>query len=158
MKAILTLNNPLWNTPERRKILDTAVQESAIELESEIKQTILDSTPRGRLYRRGAITKRASKNNSFLRKVAGNSKRVIAGSKFHRASAKGQPFATDTGGLLNSIRAKKTAELKAKVATNKNYAPRLDDKNKLDRPFFESTAEKFKAKFKQNLEDALKNS
>jgi hypothetical protein len=132
MKARLTLNNPLWRTTQRRKILDRAVQQSALELEGEIKRTILESTPRGRIYRRGS-----------------------KGKRLHRASAPGQPPAVDTAGLINSIRAKKILDLKASVSTSKKYAPTLDDKQKLNRPFFAARAEKFKKKFKKNLAAAI---
>lgn len=157
MKATLRLNNPLWQTPERQKLLDKVVQQSGAELESEIKQAILGSVPSGRLYRRGAITKAASQKNLALglRRAQLQPKRVIAGSRFHRASAKGQAPAVDSGALLGSIRAKKVGQLSVKVATSKRYAVRLDDKNKLNRPFFESTAEKFRPKFKQNIREAI---
>ncbi len=158
MKAKLVLNNPLWQTAARRKILDKAVQDSGIELEGEIKKTILDSKPAGRLYRRGSITKNASKKNLALglRRKKGTKTRVIAGANFHRASAKGQPFANDSGQTINAIRAKRTGELKSKVAVGVKHGAILDDPNKLDRPFFRSTAEKFKPKFKENIADAIK--
>ena len=158
MKSKLTLSNPLWQTTERRAILDKAVQQSGAELENLIKRKILDSTPRGRLYRRGAINRAASKKTSGLglRRVANNPKRVIAGVTFHRASAKGQPPAVDKGELLNATRSKKTGEMRNKVANSKKYAPILDDPNGLDRPFFQSTADEFKAKFKQNIADVIR--
>ncbi len=158
MKATLKLNNPLWQTPERQKLLDKAVQQSGAELESEIKQAILGSVPSGRLYRRGATAKAASQKNLALglRRAHSQPKRVIAGSRFHRASALAQAPAVDSGALLNSIRAKKVGQLSVKVATSKRYAVRLDDKNKLNRPFFASTAEKFRPKFKGNIRDAIK--
>lgn len=148
----------MWKTPERRKLLDRAGQESAAELEGEIKQTILNSTPRGRIYRRGSITKAASKplRALGLRAVNGNPKRLIAGARFHRASAKGQPFASSTGNTLNSIRAKSTGEMKAKVSSGSRIAEILDNPNKLDRPFFKSVAEKFKPKFKANISETIK--
>ena len=157
MKATLKLNNPLWKTPERKAILSKAVQASAAELEKEIKQTILNSTPRGRLYRRGAITRAASKKNLALglRRLKGNAKRVYAGAKFHRASAKGQPFASDTGQTINAIRTRKLALLKARVAASVKHGAILDDPKKLNRPFFASVAEKFKPKFKENIQKAI---
>lgn len=131
MKSELTLNNPLWKSPQRRAMLSRTVLQSAAELESRIKRKILDSRPAGRVYGRG--------------------KR-----RFHRASARGQAPAVDTGGLLNSIRARKIGLLKAVVATSKIYAARLDDQNRLNRPFFQSEADAFRPKFKQNLLDAIK--
>lgn len=177
MKARLILNNPLWKTPERRAILDKTVQESAAQLESLIKRKILDSQPSGRVYRRGPITAGASQKNLGLglRRARNNSKLVVIGSGFHRASAPGQPPASDSGGLLNSIRAKKLAVLAAKVEVGKNYGAALDKgavingrskrtriigplKNRIikARPFFASTVEAFKAKFRQNINDAIR--
>jgi hypothetical protein len=157
MKVKLTLNNPLWNQPERRAILDQAVQASGTELETAIKQKILDSQPRGRTYRRSAITKAATKPLLALglRRKKGNPDRVVAGSNYHRASAKGQPPAVDSGGLINSTRAKKTGEMRSTVSVGKKYGEVLDDPNKLDRPFFRSTVKEFAPKFKENIQKAI---
>lgn len=166
MKATLKLSNPIWRTETRRAILDRAVQQSGAELESEIKQTILSSVPGGKTYRRGAIRRRIAKRDlEFFRSNRAIFKRkftsltretTTVGYKFHRASLKGQPPAVDSGNLINSIRAKRRGVMKVSVTTSKKYAARLDNKNKLNRPFFSSTAEKFKAKFKQNIADAMK--
>jgi hypothetical protein len=163
MKANLTLDNPLWQTPARRAILDKTVQESAAELESRIKQKVLSSTPAGKTYRRAPIFKHGAVADRKLNRARFNRKffslfdeKFAASYKFHRASKRGQPPAVDSGGLLNSIRAKKTGIIKATVESSKNYAGRLDDKNKLDRPFFKSTAEEFKTKFQQNLAEAIR--
>lgn len=130
MKVNLTLTNPLFNNQRRKLLLSHAVQRSAVELESELKQAILKSKPSGRLYKRG-------KN------------------RFHRASAKGQPPAVDSGSLINSVKSQSTSPLKASVSTNKSYAKTLDNKEKLNRPFFSETANKFKAKFKANIQKAI---
>ena len=169
MKTVLKLDNPLWKTPSRRRILSRVVQQSAAELEGEIKQKILTGTKSGRLYRRGSITRAASKKNLALglRRVKGNPNRVFAGANFHRASAPGESPANDLGGLENSVRARSTGEMKAKVAAGVKYAAALDagtttaGKNHnitiAPRPFFETTAEEFKVKFKQNFADALES-
>lgn len=165
MKSILKLNNPLWQTPERRAILDKAVQQSGAELEAAIKQKVLDSTPAGKTYRRAAIRRKIARRDlKFFR----SNKRVFkrkfttlfnettaVGYNFHRASAKGQPPAVDHGGLINSIRTKRLGQLSVKVATSKAYAAILDDPKRLNRPFFASTVEEFKPKFKQNLQEAI---
>jgi hypothetical protein len=189
MKVRLQLNNPLWKAPERRAILDQAVQQSGAELEGEIKQTMLPSTrkeqPSGRTYRKGPIVKRATKAllKLGLRKQKGRTDKVIAGANFHRASAPGQAPAVDSGGLVNSIRAKKTGEMKSKVSSSKDYAAALDDGARppskrsgrrskkrngpvenfmgphrggmAARPFFKSTAEAFRPKFKGNISKAI---
>lgn len=182
MKAKPKLNNPFWKTPERRAILDKAVQQSALELEAKIKQKILDSTPAGKVYRRGAIFKKGTiadrklNRTRFNRKFFSlNDERFAVAYSFHRASAPGQPPAVDTGGLINSIRAKTLGALKAKVATSKAYAAALDQGARIPgrrkntktvgpmkniniaaRPFFQSTADEYKAQFKQNLLEAIR--
>ena len=157
MKSILKLNNPLWQTQARRAMLDKAVQQSGAELESLIKQKILTGPKTGKTYRRGAITRAASKKNLGLglRRAGNNSKRVIAGSGFHRASARGESPAKDSGQLASATRSKKTGEMRNQVSNSKKYAKPLDDPKGLDRPFFASTASEFKPKFKQNIADAL---
>lgn len=164
MKSKLSLNNPLWSSTERRQLLDKVVQQSAAELEAKIKQKLLnpEKPPAGKIYRRGGIYKkglirdRKLNRTRFKRKFFSlyDEKFAVAYS-FHRASRKGQPPATDTGALANSIRAKRSGEMHATVATSKNYGAILDDPNKLDRPFFRQTAEEFKAKFKQNIREAI---
>lgn len=176
MKSKLTLTNPLWQTAARRKILDKAVQQSGAELESRIKRKILDSTPAGQTYRRGAITRKANKKNLKLglksfetsRRVKSQKlinggitelqkqTRVVVGYKFHRASARGQAPAVDSGGLLSSIRSKRIGFLSVRVASSKRYALNLDSRSSLNRPFFSVTVEEFKPKFKQNIIEAIR--
>src|SRR6478735_9310259 len=121
MKVTVSLNSRMWNSQLRRQMLDKVVQESGAELEGKIKQKILSGPKTGRLYRRGAITKVATKGllKLGLKKVKGSDKRVVAGFNFHRASAPGESPATDTGGLVNSIRATKTGEMKSTVNSGK---------------------------------------
>lgn len=159
MKIKLTLTDPLWTSAPRRALLDKAVQESGAELEGLIKKTILESKPAGKTYRRGAITKKATKGNLALglKRRKGNVSQVFAGSNFHRASAPGQPPAVDTAGLLNSIRAKKTGDMKSQVSAGVAYAEVLDNPAKLGRPFFRVTVEEFRPKFKENIEEAIRS-
>ncbi len=158
MKATLKLTNPLWQTAARRRILDQAVRQSAAELEREIKQTILDSVPRGRLYRRGSITARATKAKLSLglQRKKGTKTRLIAGSKFHRASARGQPPAVDSGKLLRSIRVQPGQKpLQLKIIVGVSYAKRLDDPKGLNRPFVVRSRNNFRRKFKANVQKAI---
>jgi hypothetical protein len=161
MKVTLSLKSPLWKRPERRQMLDQAVQTSAAELEGLIKQRILEGPKTGRLYRKSAITRAASKRllAAGFKPKRGNPKRVVVGVNIHRASAPGQSPASDTGGLLGSIRAKKTGDLKSTVASSKAYAAALDDgaksRNLAPRPFFKSTAKEFAPKFKENVSKAI---
>jgi hypothetical protein len=153
MKAKLTLNNPLWQTPQRRAMLDKAVQQGGAELEAEIKQTIRESQPAGRTYRRRAITKATSRNlPAGLRK---RNNRFIVGSEFHRASRRGQPPAIDTAGLINSIRGRKTGPMKTTVSVGKRYGAILDDPNGLNRPFFRSTVKAYLPRFKDKIRKVI---
>lgn len=166
MKSKLSLHNPLWKTPERRLILDKAVQASGAELEGLIKQKILTGPKSGKLYRRSAIKKRiAQKDLKFFRsnrKVFRRtfttlfSEKTTVGYQFHRASKKGESPASDTGALANSIRAVKLGYMSARVASSKRYALRLDSARGLDRPFFSVTVKEFKPKFKQNILEAIR--
>lgn len=146
-------------------MLDAAVQQSGAELESLIKQKILTGSKTGKTYRRGAVRKKiATRDLSFYRSNRKVFKRkftslvretTVVGYNFHRASARGEAPANDTGGLANATRSKKTGEMRNKVSNSKKYASRLDAKEGLNRPFFESTAEEYKPKFLENLEEAI---
>ena len=165
MQATLKLTNPLWKTPERRRILDLAVQQSGAELESEVKKVILNSTPRGKLYRRGAIRRQIagrdlkffrSNKRVFRRKFTGLFRETtVVGYNFHRASAKGQSPAVESGGLVNSIQSQRAKPLHNIVKVGKVYGVILDDKQRLDRPFFTVTVKNFREKFKANIQEAI---
>jgi hypothetical protein len=79
---------------------------------------------------------------------------LIVGYNFHRASRAGQPPAILTGRLINSIRAYRVAEFKYRVGTSVVYAIYLDDPNGLNRPFFFSVAEQFRARFLEIMREA----
>jgi hypothetical protein len=97
-------------------------------IEAEAKRLMEHSIPTGRTYRRGELNKAAS--ISLLRLGLQFSKRrqgqVIAGYRFHRASAAGQPPAVDTANLVNSMRAKRTGAMSAELAVNAAYAGYLE--------------------------------
>ena len=184
IKIKINLNSGIWKTAARRKALDDAVLASAGELQGAIQKNIDDSVPAGRVYRVGTLTKAATKPLLALglKTRKGNAKRVITGSRIHRASAPGQPPAVDTTNLLNSIRAAKTGEMRATVAAGAEYAAALENgatipgRNKRSnpsrvkgkktagplknivikpRPFFKPVVEKFAPKFKENIRKAI---
>lgn len=97
-------------------------------VEAEAKRLIQHSVPAGRTYRRGELNKAAS--IPLLRMGLQFSKRrqgqIVAGFRFHRASAPGQPPATDTSNLVNSMRAKRTGKMSAELAVNAGYAGFLE--------------------------------
>ena len=138
MKAEIVIQADLPELMEgiTRDIGDVAWQIAA-SVEGEAKRLIQQSTPTGRTYRRGAINKRASLG--LLKAGFELSKRrqgqIVAGYRFHRASARGQPPANDTSNLVNSLKARRTGEMSAEVDINAGYAWFLENPEGLDRPF-----------------------
>ncbi len=119
-----------------REIGDLTMQ-VALSIEAEAKRLIQQSQPSGRTYRRGAITKLASQRLLTLglqlsRKRAGH---VIAGYRFHRASARGEPPANDTSNLVNSMKSRRTGAASSELAINAGYAGFLEFPEFLGRPF-----------------------
>jgi hypothetical protein len=100
----------------------------AAGVEAEAKRLMEHSVPTGRTYRRGEINKAAS--IPLLRIGLQFSKRrqgqVVAGYRFHRASAPGEPPAVDLANLVNSMRAKRTGQMSAELAVNASYAGFLE--------------------------------
>jgi hypothetical protein len=85
--------------------LDDFVVTIAMRIEAEAKTLIQQGNPTGRTYKRGAIKKPASQRllGVGLRPSRTSPGRLVAGYYFHRASAPGEPPATDTGHLANMI-------------------------------------------------------
>lgn len=143
-----------------REIGDLAWQ-IASGVEGEAKRLIQQSVPSGRTYRRGEINKPASIPllRLGLRFSQRRSGQVVAGFRFHRASAAGQPPATDTANLVNSIRARRTGKMSAEVAVNAGYAGFLEPpfegesglEGLLNRPFLAPAIEHVLAHVAPNL-------
>ena len=119
-----------------REIGDVAFK-VATAIEAEAKRLIQQSSPSGRTYRRGAITRRGTAKLIALGYRVSRSRpgKVIVGARFHRASAKGQPPANDTSNLVNSMKARRTGKASAELAINAGYAGRLEPPAPLGRPF-----------------------
>jgi hypothetical protein len=108
----------------------------ASRVEAEAKRLLQHTVPMGRTYRvrhnkgerQPEITRVASL--SLQRMGFRLSKRregqVVVGYKLRRASAPGQPPATDTANLVNSMRAKRTGQMSAELAINASYAGFLE--------------------------------
>lgn len=158
MKNNLTLGQSL--SAKANFALGGQLAREAAMLEREIKFKITKSTPRGRTYRIGRLTRAASKKlagrgfKSYTTKSG--SKRYIVGARIYRASATGQPPANRTGGLLNANKIRKIGDLRYRVINSKRYAPILDAKNGLNRPFFVSTVETFRPGYFHRLREILK--
>jgi hypothetical protein len=133
--------------------LSSAVSVSAVELESNVKTNMQRSIPAGRTYRLGSIVRKSNRRNAVPGLVQRGSN-VVVGSKFYRASKRGQPPAIRTGRLFNSIGSRRTGPLSARVSVSVAYAMPLDDPEGLDRPFFQSQAVAYFPRFQQNVKDA----
>lgn len=157
MEATLILRSPLLTgkgIPIER--LDLAVQTSGAELERDIKENIQQSTPAGRTYRRGAIIRKPSRRTAGLGlQNASRGRGIIVGFKFHRASARGQAPAIDTGRLINSIAARRIGIMRARVGVSVSYALPLDDPEGLYRPFFSSRVRLYRSRYFVNIRKAL---
>lgn len=97
------------------------------------RKIIDESTPRGRLYRKGPITARFSRKlekQGFSR--VGKS-RIKVGTRIHRASAKGQPPAKDTGLLYNKIRVLKAGKYTRRIRFDAPYSAKVNE----TRPYIE---------------------
>ena len=76
----------------------------ASEIPNAARQIIDESTPSGRLYKRRIFTGRRTKALENLGLRTRGKTRIEVGRRFHRASAKGQPPAKDSGKFYRNIR------------------------------------------------------
>lgn len=105
----------------------------AYEIPIQARKIIDESTPQGRIYRRGAITGRRTAEGIRMGLKPRGKSRMVTGSRFHRASAKGQPPAKDTGHLYRDIKVVRSGRGKFRVLFGAKYAGFLEFN--LDRPF-----------------------
>jgi hypothetical protein len=129
----LTVQSDLDITPEIEQRLD----EIAESVPAAFRQGVDSDTPRGRLYRRGAITGRLTKKGLASGFRQTSKTRMAVGSRFHRASAPGQFPAKDTGELYNRIRVVKKGRFGREVRFEAAHAGFVEQ----IRPFAEKTAE-----------------
>lgn len=90
-------------------------QEFAYRLVDEARRVMDESVPRGRVYRRGAIKKRRTKEGLAMGLRASGKTRMVVGYKFHRASAPGQPIAEDTGRSYRDMKVTRTGKGRYRV-------------------------------------------
>lgn len=90
--------------------IDKLQQEIAYRIVDESRRLMDESTPSGRVYRRGSIKGRRTKQGVKAGLRRSGKTRMIVGSRFHRASAPGQPPAEDTGRLYRSINVRRMAK------------------------------------------------
>lgn len=89
---------------EIRKEVENFVDLLAFEIPTASRQLMDESTPAGRIYRRGMMTGRRSKALLSMGLKPIGKTRIQTGAKFHRASAPGQVPAKDSGDLYRKIR------------------------------------------------------
>jgi hypothetical protein len=99
----------------------------------EARRIIDESTPSGKTYRRKAITTRRTKAKERIGLQKRGKTRLISGYGFHRASAKGQAPAKDTGKLYRNIKVLRRSATEYRVVFGAPYAGYLEFN--LDRPF-----------------------
>lgn len=108
-------------------------EQLANQIVIEARRIIDESNPSGRVYRRGGITAaRTARGINQGFRPRGKS-RMIVGSRFHRASAKGQPPAKDTGKLYRQIKVARSGRGKFRVTFGAEYAGFVEFT--LNRPF-----------------------
>lgn len=127
MNTYVHLNSDIFQDVPRRQAVANLISRSARELKNLTKQRMVRSQPTGRLY--------ARRGGSGFR-------------RFHRASARGQRPAIDTGKLLNSVQSKTLGEFKAVTAAEAPYAKYLQGE-RLNRPIL-SAKDRDEAQIKIN--------
>jgi hypothetical protein len=78
-------------------------EELAYRIVDEARRFIDESKPSGRIYRRGSIKGSRTKEGIAAGLRRSGKTRMIVGSRFHRASAPGQPLAEDSGESYRDI-------------------------------------------------------
>lgn len=154
MKSRLILRSPAAKNRNRAAAIRAALGLSGAEFEADVKENMSASIPRGKTYKIGNITGAATAANRGLKLRKAANGKLIIGARYHRASAKGQPPARRSGRLINSIRGRFVGPFKVRVGTGVRYAIPLDDPAGLDRPFFMSRAELYRARYKENMRRA----
>lgn len=115
------------------KEIEEIQRKIAEQVPIEARRIIDESSPSGRVYRRKAITTRRTKAKERIGLRRRGKTRLISGYGFHRASAKGQPPAKDTGKLYRNIKVLRKNATEYRVVFGAPYAGYLEFN--LDRPF-----------------------
>lgn len=134
-KTTTRLDSDIFRDVPRRQAVSNLIRRAARDCKNAAKRRIIESKPAGKLYRR-------KRGAGFLR--------------FHRASAKGQRPAIDTGTLLNSIKDRRTAEYTATTTADAKHAEYLQSK-RLNRPIMdEKDAAEEQRKLDRKAEAAIR--
>lgn len=144
--------NGIWDRARRADLFSKAVHEIGVEAVNDIHENIDQSIPGGITYRRGSIKRKASAANNVPGLRRAKDGRRIVGSKFHKASAKGQPPAKDTKRLYNSTKSRRISAYRVRVYNDAPYAKHLEPPADLDRPFLKSVVKKNLPKYREIAE------
>ncbi len=140
------ISSPILRPAALTSALVKLVAETALDYEGRVKEQ-MRAAKHGRTYRRGRITKAASKKlPKGLRtyQTAKGNTRAIVGYKLHRASAPGEAPAIDNSTLINSIRTKPQGT-RATITVGARHGAILEYKK--NRAVFEPTLEKMRPGF-----------
>lgn len=146
----------------RDAIADATLQ-IASEIETDAKLRIQTGKKSGRFYRVKSIRRRyaAGGRRARLLQAAGARGKTtktgklsyVVGYKIRQASASGEAPATDTGLLVNSIKARRVGRLDAEVTAGAEYAEILEERR--NRPFFGPAVEKVEGRVEEIVRQAI---
>lgn len=128
MPVIVALGR-FFDKEQRRAALKAGLRKTLVDFVEHVQEAQKQSTPAGNLYKRGGFSGR--------NKIGGH-KAKGKGTRIHRASARGQRPAIDSGKLNRSTKKKILGAYKGEVTTiaktkaGFDYAAQLQDK--MDRP------------------------
>lgn len=131
------------------KQLQAALRDMSDDMRAEVGKAVVTTA----VKLRGDVVKsiqRGPKSGAVYRKYSPR--------RTHQASAPGQPPATDTGRLANSIEFDKRGDLAATVGSALAYSVHLEygTSRMAARPFFRPAVERIRPVFDDLLQDAIK--
>lgn len=130
MRVLVSLKSPIFDKTKRRQVLSSFVSRQADDFKNVTKRRQIESKPAGKFYGR------KTKSDVASRRLG------------HRASAKGQRPAIDSGNLVTAITSERRGENQAEVfiapltnALNKTPADKYAEilQNHLDRPIMSAS-------------------
>lgn len=131
MKVVLDDARLLAIPHSLRDKADEACGSTAKAIEGKMKMAIMDTRKTGRIYRFGKV--------------------------IHQASAPGEPPATDTGNLVNSINSEKVRQMLHRVNVHAEYGPYLEygTSRMSPRPFLNPAFEDEREAFKRRVDKLI---
>lgn len=145
--------------------LSAAIRAAAYRIQELAGNAIKTGAKTGRTYKIGTKTRKLKTGGKKANALSamglkGNADAATGkttftvGYKLHRASAKGQAPATDTGNLANSIQAKPINRFLWEVAVGEEYGEILEERR--DRPFLRPAVDEVRPAFEAAVRDVFK--